>query len=675
MKLNRDNITAASALALVLSFASTRADAQSMDYTSLQSLFGEPVTTGATGTPQKASEVAADMTILTADDIRRSGARNVPEALRSVPGLEVTQVGMNGYDVGVRGYGAAFQPRLLVLVDGRQVFLDDYSRTEWSNIPVNIDDIRQIEVVKGAASALFGSNAAGGVINIITNHPLYDNDRVASVRIGAHNLLQGDGTVTEKFGSNLGVKVSAGGMDSDQYHRGWNDTELTSSDISNPRQRYIIQNSAYQINPNAQANFETSYSESTANDGVFNGHEAREHLTSYSVRGGADVQTAWGAISSNNYINHTFNRYDEQYAGGIGAATTLIVSQLQDQFKGGLDHTFRVGLEFRHKELTYSSTENLDVPSKPQIDNNVYAASGTWLWNINSKLSWTNAVRYDHSAVAQGGTVGPNALIPESAYNRTDNTLTGNSGLVYKYDDKDTFRVTYGRGAQLPSLVQLGFTDAFLYPPYGANVVVDFAGNPNVKPTIVTNYELGWDRKIDSLDSVFKLSPFYQTNQNLVGFNVDRAAGRVVGFNEWIPYEAQNAGNSDGFGTEIELKGSNSAGYRWDASYSYARVVDNSLARTVVQYENSLPQHDIRLSGGYTTGKWEFDGLTQFETSSDMNATSEPSYYNVSGRIGYKVTDNFTAALSGTNVTRHYTQETLFPAVERQGMITLTGKF
>ena len=531
--------------------------------------------------------------------------------------------------------------------------------------------------MKGAASALFGSNAAGGVINIITNHPLYDNDRVASVRIGAHNLLQGDGTVTTKVGDNLGVKVSAGGMDSDQYHQGW-DSDV-SSFLSDPRQRYIIQNSVYQINPNAQANFETSYSESTSEDGVFGGNEAREHMTSYSVRGGADVQTEYGLISSNNYINHIFNHYDQTYVGGVGAGMTLIVSQLQDQFKLGADHTFRAGLEYRHKQEVFSSTDDLDVPSSPEIDNDVYAVGGTWLWNVNSKLSWTNALRYDHSVVAQGGTVGPHALVPAYAYNQTDNTLTGNSGLVYKYDEKDTFRLTYGRGAQLPSLVQLGFTDAFAYPPYNSKTspltaVLDFTGNPSVKPTIVTNYELGWDRKIDSLDSVFKLSPFYQTNQNLVGFSAS-SSGRVFYPNYWVQYEAENAGNSDGWGAELELKGSNSAGYRWDVSYSYARVIDSSLADQVVQYQDSLPQHDVRLSGGYTTGKWEFDGLTQYETPSKMYGTFEPQYYNVSGRIGYKLTDNVTAALSGTNITRHYTQETLFPAVERQGLLTLTGKF
>ncbi len=172
--------------------------AQMVDYGALQSLFGESVTTSATGTPQLASDVPTNMTIITADEIRQSGSRNIPEILSRVPGMDILQGSSTSFDVGTRGYQQASQPRLLVLIDGRQVFIDDYSRTIWDNLPVNVDDIRQIEVVKGASSALFGSNAASGVVNIITYSPLYDDNNVASVNAGTQNTIEGDTTVTSK---------------------------------------------------------------------------------------------------------------------------------------------------------------------------------------------------------------------------------------------------------------------------------------------------------------------------------------------------------------------------------------------------------------------------------------------------------------------------------------------
>src|SRR6266567_3083663 len=99
-------------------FNVSNACAQTVDYGSFQSLFGEPITTSATGIPQRAKDVPADMTILTADDIRHSGSRSIPEILRQVPGIDVMQTGSQSYDVGVRGYNQAFKPRLLVLLNG-----------------------------------------------------------------------------------------------------------------------------------------------------------------------------------------------------------------------------------------------------------------------------------------------------------------------------------------------------------------------------------------------------------------------------------------------------------------------------------------------------------------------------------------------------------------------------
>jgi iron complex outermembrane receptor protein len=205
-----------SVIAAAAIFALQPAHAQSMDYGALEQLFGEPVTTAATGTPQRVSDTPANMTIITADDIRRSGSRNIPEILSRIPGLDIFRSGLSAYDVGVRGYQQATQPRMLVLIDGRQVFLDDYSRTDWSNLPVNIDDIRQIEVVKGASSALFGSNAASGVINIITYSPIYDDNIVFNATVGTQHQRSVDASVTLQ-GAWGGLKLSAGGLDAHEF--------------------------------------------------------------------------------------------------------------------------------------------------------------------------------------------------------------------------------------------------------------------------------------------------------------------------------------------------------------------------------------------------------------------------------------------------------------------------
>ena len=152
--------------AAALSYPVLPVHAQSLNYGATEQLFGEPVTTSATGSPQRASDVPVSMEIITADEIRRSGAYDIPGVLRHVLGVSFQQWTNNQADIGLRGYDQPFSQRVLVLIDGRQVYADYYGLTPWSALPIELGAIRQIEIVKGPASALFGFNAVGGVINI-----------------------------------------------------------------------------------------------------------------------------------------------------------------------------------------------------------------------------------------------------------------------------------------------------------------------------------------------------------------------------------------------------------------------------------------------------------------------------------------------------------------------------
>src|SRR5690606_15436990 len=128
--------------------------------------------------------VPATMVIITAEQIRRSGAVDIPGVLQHVTGVDVLRWTNSGADVGVRGYNKVFSPRQLVLINGRQVYADYYGYTDWTTLPVELGEIRQIELVKGPDSALFGFNAVGGVINIITFAPQHDAVNFVEVRAG-----------------------------------------------------------------------------------------------------------------------------------------------------------------------------------------------------------------------------------------------------------------------------------------------------------------------------------------------------------------------------------------------------------------------------------------------------------------------------------------------------------
>ena len=119
------------------------ATAQSIDYGALQQLFNEPVTTSATGAPQRSTEVPVDMTIISSDDIKRSGAFDLPTIVSRVAGVDILNFAATSSDVGIRGYDQARSPRLLVLINGRQVYMDHFGYTDWNALPIELSEIRQ----------------------------------------------------------------------------------------------------------------------------------------------------------------------------------------------------------------------------------------------------------------------------------------------------------------------------------------------------------------------------------------------------------------------------------------------------------------------------------------------------------------------------------------------------
>jgi iron complex outermembrane receptor protein len=181
-----------------------------------------PVDTTATGTSDSKSEVkgpprsvAADVTVLEVtrtkdsnmdvtrsisvidqEDIRNSTARYVPDLLQSRAGVVVSKTEDNpkGMSVDIRGFGEAGKSNVLVLVDGRRTNQIDLSGTDWSAIPIEI--VERIEIIRGPSAVLYGDNASGGVINIVTKKAKEGIHAKAETEIGLHKYKRNGGTVS-----------------------------------------------------------------------------------------------------------------------------------------------------------------------------------------------------------------------------------------------------------------------------------------------------------------------------------------------------------------------------------------------------------------------------------------------------------------------------------------------
>ena len=113
-------------------------------------------------------EAGAAIFVLTADDLRRSGATSVAEALRLVPGMQVARTNASEWAITVRGFNNQFANKLLVLTDGRSIYTPLFGGVYWDVQDLVLEDIERIEVIRGPGATLWGANAVNGVINIIT---------------------------------------------------------------------------------------------------------------------------------------------------------------------------------------------------------------------------------------------------------------------------------------------------------------------------------------------------------------------------------------------------------------------------------------------------------------------------------------------------------------------------
>ena len=178
----RTPLAIALAAALLAGHAAGATSAQLADL-SLEDLMRIEVVSASRKT-QHLAEVPAAMHVITADDIRSSGARNLPEALRLVPGLDVAQLSGSRWGISTRGFTGRYANKLLVLVDGRSVYSPLYSGVIWEAERVPLDTIERIEVLHGPAGSVWGSNAVNGVINIITKEAGETPGKLVDVAIG-----------------------------------------------------------------------------------------------------------------------------------------------------------------------------------------------------------------------------------------------------------------------------------------------------------------------------------------------------------------------------------------------------------------------------------------------------------------------------------------------------------
>jgi outer membrane receptor protein involved in Fe transport len=194
--------------------------------------YEETVVVSASRTEEKLINAPATMTVIGAQTIQSAPTQNFAELLRTVPGVNITQVSARDINVTTRGATGTLATGQLALLDGRSLYQDFFGFVMWDFLPVNLNEIKQVEVIRGPASAVWGANALNGVVNVITKSPRemqgtsalfgvggLSRDAGANAGQGAGTLWYLSGTHAQAVNDKVAFKISAGGYSQDPFAR------------------------------------------------------------------------------------------------------------------------------------------------------------------------------------------------------------------------------------------------------------------------------------------------------------------------------------------------------------------------------------------------------------------------------------------------------------------------
>jgi outer membrane receptor for ferrienterochelin and colicins len=696
-----------SVVAVALNFAANAA-AQSVNYLQLEELFNEAVTTSATGKPLKASQAPVPMIIIGRDDIRRSGASNLGALLQNYAGIDVNRFGASQYEVAIRGGTEAGNPRLLVLVNGRQVYLDHYGLTNWEGIGVVPEEIRQIEVVKGPNSALYGFNASQGVINIITVNPLHETVRSATVVVGNGGEREIRGTATVKANERIGFKLSASYAEMDTLQRSAKLPVIAGfpAPISSERRSVSFENTT-KISETTEAVISYAYGQNSGRYVSPSYNEANEKFVTHGAQARVSSDTRFGLLTASGF----YNKLDNNISGVAPSVQSVTLknrvygAQLSNVFKLGTTDTLRLAVEYRNNALNYTPD------TSGETSTNLYAISGMWNRQFSDKLALTVAGRWDHLKLSHGPIPAividprlpalPITPFLQSDFNRSISVWSANAGLVFNATDDDTFRISAARGSQAPSLVSFGLTVPFGATPNGIGVL---SGRPSINPSISYTVDAGYDRKIEAINGKLRLGAFYNWVNDIIQFPSfsDPAFIRPP-----FSYSAiKNGGNYRSSGFEADLSGRYSNGISWNLNYTFTNVQDNTaktdpvaLSQLQAFYGFSsfkargdttglaalTPRHKANARLSYSGHKIEADIYGRYRSktepflqlipASPLLIVDRKGNAAIDARLAYKPFDHVEVSVFGENLTRNRSAALSTTDAPRRIKIALTATF
>ncbi len=580
---------------------------------------------------ESAFDAASATYVLSSEEIRRSGATSIPEALRLVPGVQVARMDGNRWAITIRGFDRQFSNKLLVMIDGRTVYTPLFSGVFWDIHDYVIEDIEKIEVVRGPGGTIWGANAVNGVINIITKSAAQTQGAYVSQIVGNQ-----DRSITEaRYGgttaSNDNYRIYAkktvkGGLD--RYSTQTENRDGIKQDRAGFRYDISsIASNAFSFHGDVFDSVARNYFNTLSNP---NQNDKDSH--------GANMTAMWDKRFSkkSNITLQTYYDYDQFHIPVLGRSARTLDVDFQHFYNFSKDNQFIWGLGYRQitDKIKVSDVNGvIPINYEPKKRNDeLYSAF------IQDKIGLISDKLYL--------TLGSKFLI---------NDFTGfeyqpNAKLAYYPSRNQTAWISVSRAIRTPTR---GEDNIELKS--GSTTVN--RGNSNYESEELLAYEAGYRVK-PTHKTLIDFSTFYNDYSKLR--TLDKGVGNTP--------TTGNLGYGESYGFEINGKWQVTNDLRLESSYDYLKVnlhiSKNSTDDTSLLgptdglqvAEGISPQNQFKLKSFYNiTPKFEFDNILYYvdnlpTAGARYNATGLPSYFRFDTRFGYLPTRNLDLSIGIQNL-------------------------
>ena len=592
---------------------------------------------------EKLTEAPSAIFVVTAEDIRRSGATTIPEVLRMVPGLQVAHIDANKWAVSSRGFNGRFANKMLVLVDGRSVYTPLFSGVYWDAQDTVMGDIERIEVIRGPGATLWGANAVNGVINIIT--------RGAHDTRGASVSTTGGNDERAVFEGRYGMAV--GDAASARVYMKYMDRRpglATGGSTAGDRLE--------QVRGGVRLDWDAS-----PDDRV-------------TVQGEVYDGTAGLAYGRGAGLFPLFTPdvpADTPFSGGhvLGRWKRALSSRSDVTLQGYYDRTHRSDLLLA--EMRDTADVDVQVHTRPARRHNVVggvAYRTTWdtLHEQHRTVNFRAASRQDglFSAFGQDEITIFRERVRVTGGTKVEHHpytgwqwQPGGRGVVM-LSDRQTLWAAVSRAVRTPARFERD-VEVEMTPrpgPGGLPIVASLVGSEAFEAETLRAHEVGY--RIQPMPSLsIDIAAFRNLYSRLRSSEPLAPTVRVTddGPQMYLPLAFGNGMEGRTQGIEATASISPRPAWRINASYTHLNVdlwfpQEHPLRLDDLRSSDDSPRHQARLHSGFAVGqRIEADAAVAYVGSLPDSATA--AYVRVDGRIGWRLAPNVMLAVGARNLRNH----------------------